>query len=393
MRIFVVEQDGAGGLAHYAYQLCTALSETGADVTLVTGRRYELGALPHSFTVDPRIGLWSATGTTLPESRIASTLVMISRKLRRPFRAIRYAYEWHRLTNHLIEQRPDIVQLSVIRFPFQAIFLRRMERAGLTLTQICHEFEKRELGRFTRMLGRRWSRTLYDSFTLIFLHGDANRDRFHEVFDIPHSRTRSIKHGDESMFHSVGPADPAPPPSTPTALFFGGLRPSKGIEDLIDAWELVRYEVEARLMICGEPAGVDPAELRARADRAGVAVSVDIDPTYQPMEAVPGLMRSATVAVLPYRSATASGVLQLAYAFGTPVVATAVGALAEDVEHGVTGLLVPPGDVDALARALIKLLSAPEEAHRMGEAAQEATSRFSWSAIASGIHAEYEALQ
>jgi glycosyltransferase involved in cell wall biosynthesis len=391
MRVFVIEQDGAGGLVHYAYQLCSALQDSGAEVTLVTGRHYELADLPHSFRVEPRIGLWSAVGITLPDSRIRSLLTRLGRKARRPLRAIRYAWEWKRLTDFVIAEHPDIVQLSIIRFPFQRFFLRRMKRNGLVLSQICHEFEPRERGRLVNRIHHRANREVFRTIDLVFLHGESNRELFHTLYPgIARSATRSIPHGDESLFTS---GEPTAAPERPTALFFGGLRPSKGIEDLIDAWEQVRYEIDARLVICGEPAGVDPAELRDRTERVGVAVSVDIDPTYQPMERVPELISGASVVVLPYRTATASGVLQLAYAFGRPVVATATGALAEDVEDGSTGLLVAPGDIDGLARALVKILGDRELAAHMGDNAHRAaTERFGWHGIAARITAEYEEL-
>jgi len=64
MSIFVVEQDGAGGPAHYSYQLCQALSGAGADVTVVTGQDYEFADLPHSsFAVEPHIRPWKAVET------------------------------------------------------------------------------------------------------------------------------------------------------------------------------------------------------------------------------------------------------------------------------------------------------------------------------------------
>ncbi len=393
MRIFVVEQDGAGGLIHYAYQLCQALSGAGADVTLVTGQHYELTDLPHSFVVEPRIKLWKAVGTSLPSSRLGSKGIQALRKIRRLFRGIRYTYEWHRLTRYLIVQRPDIVQFSLIRFPFQAVFLRRLRRAGLILTQICHEFESRERGSVARSLTVKASRAVFDSFDLIYLHGENNRQRFHAMFGLPTARTRAIRHGNESLFlqiadHGAG----LPPVGLPTALFFGGLRPSKGIEDLIDAWAHVRYEIDARLKICGEPQGIDPTDLRDRIERTGVAVSVEVDARYQPMEQVADLMRQATVVVLPYRSAAASGVLQVAYTFGVPVIATAVGTLTEDIKHGETGLLVEPGDISGLARALVKMLSDPDEARRMGDAARRASDRFGWEPIATSILADYREL-
>jgi glycosyltransferase involved in cell wall biosynthesis len=391
MRIHVVEPDGSGGLIHYAHQLCGAMAGIGAEVTLVTGRHFELADLPRSFRVEPRIPLWPATGTSLPTSRFGSTLVRFARRLRRAPRALRYAWAWSRLTAFLARERPDVVQFSVIRFPFQVRYLRRLRRRGITLTQICHEFEDRERGWFSRILRLRGNQAVFECFDRIYLHGESTRDRFHATFDIPRARTAAIRHGTEQMFIDLA-GEPRPgdgPMDPPTALFFGGLRPSKGIEDLIAAWEQVRYEVEARLVIAGEPEGVDPAALQEQVDRIGVSVSVTILPEYQPIDRVAALMRAATVVVLPYRSATASGVLHIAYAFGRPVVATALGALAEDVIPGETGLLVPPGDTTALARALIKMLADPAEASRMGDAAAAAVARFGWDAIARTIIDDY----
>nr|MCU0282122.1 glycosyltransferase family 4 protein [Acidimicrobiia bacterium] len=83
--------------------------------------------------------------------------------------------------------------------------------------------------------------------------------------------------------------------------------------------------------------------------------------------------------------------LQVAYAFGRPVVATTVGGLPDAVEDGVTGLLVPPADPPALARALVKLLSDPDEALRMGaEGRAVAEVRYSWEPIAAAILGVYQ---
>ncbi len=86
---------------------------------------------------------------------------------------------------------------------------------------------------------------------------------------------------------------------------------------------------------------------------------------------VPGEMAAAffqrsSIIALPYLSASTSGILTTAYAFGKPVVATSVGCLPEYVEEGVTGLLVPPADVEKLADAIVRLLSDDELRDRMG---------------------------
>jgi len=395
MRVFVVEPDGAGGMVHYAYQLCTALAGQGADVTLVTGRHYELASLPHNFTVDPRMHLWPAVGEEPPPSRVAALVAGLHHKARRTVRGLRYAAEWYRLTRHLLTERPDVVQFAIIRFPFQGIFLRRLRRAGITLTQICHEFEPRERGVLARSVNRWQSHTLYRSFDRIYLHGEESRRSFLRTFDINPALTTAIRHGNEAMFLDLMAADGdrrkryGLPPDVRVCLFFGGLRPSKGIEDLINAWSLVIDETDAHLIVCGQPAGIEPTSLEELVSRLGLSARVTIDAGYLPLNEVSGLFEIADVVVLPYRSAMASGVLQLAYAFGKPVVATSRGAFTEDVEDGRTGFLVEPCDVAGLGRALVKVLDNPAEASRMGRAARSESEQFAWEPIAASIMADY----
>ena len=81
--------------------------------------------------------------------------------------------------------------------------------------------------------------------------------------------------------------------------------------------------------------------------------------------------RRAAVVVLPYIEASQSGVVPMAYTFGKPVVATRTGGLPEVVEHGETGLLVPPHDEDALADAVIELLRDGDLRRRLGRKGRE----------------------
>jgi glycosyltransferase involved in cell wall biosynthesis len=399
MRVLVVETDGAGGMIHYAYQLCTALAAGGAEVTLVTSRDYELAHLPHSFAVRPILHMWpNIEPLPGPAGPARRALRRLGQKVRRGWRALRLAREWARLTRCLLRERPDVVQFAVIRFPFQEVFLRRLRRGGLYLSQVCHEYEFRESGHgLIRRLTARWARRVYPSFSAIFLHSEADRERFLSLYPVDPQRTHLIPHGNEFLFPRL--ADPGGdrrghygiPPGRPVALFFGGLRPSKGIPDLLEAFALARREIEATLLIAGYPAhGMEAAALEAAARRLGIADSVVVDARYLDLEEIGPLLRTATVAVLPYRNATASGALQVAYAFGRPVIATTVGGLPDAVDHGITGLLVPPADPPALARALVKLLSDPDEAERMGAMGRAAAeAKYSWEPIAGAIIGVY----
>ena len=149
----------------------------------------------------------------------------------------------------------------------------------------------------------------------------------------------------------------------------------------------LEHAPDAALVVAGHPvAGFDVDSLRRIVTEANIEGAVTIDARYLPLSEVGPLVRSATVVALPYLSGTASGVLQAAYSFDRPVIATDVGSLAEAVEHGVTGLVVPPGDPAALAAALSKMLTDPDEAASMGRAAGRASlERFGWETIATRV--------
>lgn len=138
-------------------------------------------------------------------------------------------------------------------------------------------------------------------------------------------------------------------------LFFGMVRPYKGLDLLIRA---LPGAPGARLIVAGhfwEPVG----RYRGLADRLGVADRVEFEPGYVEAQHISSLFARADVLVMPYRSASASIVPAMAFAHGRPVIATSVGSLREAVADGVTGAIVPPGDVDALTAAIRRLSERP----------------------------------
>src|SRR5215213_9280049 len=114
LRVCVVEFLGHGGLIHYAYQLCTALSGAGIEVELVTDRDYELDARPHNFRVNKILKLWNPrpAGKVEWQDGFAGKA---KRLLRRMNRAAVYYAAWTALIRHVLRERPDIVQFGEIR--------------------------------------------------------------------------------------------------------------------------------------------------------------------------------------------------------------------------------------------------------------------------------------
>jgi glycosyltransferase involved in cell wall biosynthesis len=161
-------------------------------------------------------------------------------------------------------------------------------------------------------------------------------------------------------------AAPAPrprPTGPPVIVYASRLVAEKGVDTLLDA--AGRLPAGVRLRMLGS--GRMERQVRARVAAEGLPVDV-LGP--QPPEVVRALLHEATAAVLPAQwwENCPMAVLE-AGALGVPVAASAVGGIPELIEDGATGLLVPPGNADALAGALTELVQRPDDAARLGAAA------------------------
>jgi glycosyltransferase involved in cell wall biosynthesis len=164
---------------------------------------------------------------------------------------------------------------------------------------------------------------------------------------------------------------PAEPPAVgpgplpgPQVLFAGRLTPQKGLRYLLEAVRMSR--VPYRLIVAGE--GPDAAGSRALAGRLGLADRVDFV-GWRSLEQMEGLYAACALVVVPSVWPEPFGMVgPEAMGHAKPVVASAVGGIPDWLEDGVTGFLVPPGDVRALAGRIDRLLEDGDLAHRMGEA-------------------------
>ena len=168
----------------------------------------------------------------------------------------------------------------------------------------------------------------------------------------------------------------------PTLLFFGQIRPYKGLEYLMDALPNVLARMECTLLIVGEFYWGEEA-YRQRISRRGLGERVRIVNRYVPNEEVELYFRAADLIVLPYVTASQSGVLQIAQSFSLPAVATQVGGLPDQVSHGNTGYLVPPRDSEALANAILTFFR-EHKAEEFRRNIERAHSCYGWSWVDDG---------
>lgn len=162
----------------------------------------------------------------------------------------------------------------------------------------------------------------------------------------------------ESIKHTIG--------------FFGRIEPYKGLDLLVEAFEKQKNK-ELKLLIAGSGSIDETVRTKIQNNRNIILINRYIeDDEFQ------DLMNQIDFVVLPYRRASQSGVIPMAFAFGKTVVATQVGALEEQVPNGV-GVLVMP-DSDELANAIDVLYSSPERIIEFGKHARTyAQTELSWS--------------
>ena len=166
---------------------------------------------------------------------------------------------------------------------------------------------------------------------------------------------------------TIPPRVPGPGPCR--LLFFGIVRPYKGLDVLLRA--MARAPEHVTLTVAGEFWGKAESETRSLIRRLRLTGRVTVRPGYVPADQIPGLFGAADALVLPYRSATSSQNAWLAFEYGLPVVVTRAGTLADPVRDGVDGVVCDPGDEDDLLRALVRI-SAPGETQRLRSAVQAA---------------------
>lgn len=144
-------------------------------------------------------------------------------------------------------------------------------------------------------------------------------------------------------------------------LFFGYVRRYKGLHVLLRAMARLLPLLDVHLLVVGE-FYEDERPYREEISTLGLEDHVRLYSGYIPNAEVARFFSAADAVVLPYTSATQSGIAQIAYNFNLPVIATDVGGLAEVVLDGRTGFVVPPNDPEALAAAIGRLYTEGRQA-------------------------------
>jgi glycosyltransferase involved in cell wall biosynthesis len=366
MRVQIV--DPAAYTPPYDHALAGALARAGAQVELVTCR-FPYGPVPRESgyqVIDHFYRHASRPG--------------IGARSRRLLRGVEHVRDMRRYRS--VAERADLVHYQWLPLPRLDRRLLAPKRPRIfTMHWRLPEAGTPIAGTLTKLLAE---------MDAVVVHSEHGARRLEAEFGLPGERMRVIPHGAFDYLtrqeDEVPLADELREVTGPVILAFGLIRPYKGTDVLLEAFQRVEG---AELWVVGMPR-MPMEELRELARRAPGTVRF-VDRFVTDAE-IPAFMRRADLVVLPYRNIEQSGVLYTALAFGRPLVLSSVGGFPEVAERG-AARLVPPEDPGELAEALNELLADTGTRQALGDAAaREAATTYSWERIGEQTMALYREL-
>lgn len=348
-----------GGIAHYNTLLAETLRQHRKLLFISFSQQYPSWLFPGESDRDP-----TKRPLTTPAEYLLNPLNPLS---------------WWKTLRRIKSWQPDLVIVPwwhPFFAPVWGSLGRALKQALPTrkLLFLCHNVLPHENGRFDR-LALRYALTPADGY---LVHAESKAAQLKGLFPnatvVVHSHPTYAALGQgERPFSLPVPSD------KPVLLFCGLIRPYKGLDILLQAMPLVLEEQAVHLAIVGE-FWRDKASYEQQIEQQQLEPHLTLVDSYVPNDLLAAYIRRADVVVLPYRSATQSGIVQLAFGLGTPVITTNVGGLPEVVENGRSGLVVPPEDPAQLAKAINRYFANNLKMSFQDYIGQQ-QARFSWESL------------
>lgn len=368
MRVLMVDLPAKGGMVLYTGDLCRSLAAQGAEVTLLTSTEYERKPADATFDVLPRLRPMHGN------KRFVTRLHWM---------ADRFGIAlWNGVVRNNIVRNGswDVVHLQQIVAPVDQFILRPIT-GQMPLVLTVHD----TIPHAERFVSRPSAlRCAYRHFDRLIVHYERGRANLVERYGVPADRIEVIPHG-LRMVGAVESQEDARrklglPPGRRILLFFGTVRPDKGLGTLLKAMARARQQIENVLLVIAGSAPKDTGfgEYEKLITALGLDPQVKRFIRFIEDEEIPRFFAAADVCTLPYdHFDSQSGVLMQAYAHYRPVLVTDVGAVGDMVRADGVGVVVTPADPDALAEGL-REVTQNHEKYR-DKCGPKTTMKYTWS--------------
>ena len=294
-------------------------------------------------------------------------------------------FSWRKTANKIIDLEPDLVLFSFWLAFFAPAFsgvAKKIKKYSDTIIMvICNNIIPHE----EHLLDTRLTKIFFgfiDSFVVLSKKVENELLSF-----VPGAKYKYSPHPVYNIFKNTLSKEQAKAElkiaTKKVLLFFGLIRKYKGLDILINAMEKINTELEDyTLLIVGE-CYENKDKYTDLIKKAGITDNVQCHYSFVPDNEVGKYFSAADVVVLPYKTASQSGIVQIAYHFDTPVIVSNVGGLPEIVDEGKTGYCVEPSP-NSFAKA-IKAFYEKDNISEMNSKISDYKSRFSWDNIVKAI--------
>ncbi len=387
--------DPANNSPFYNFSLLTALEDNGCVISFFTSR----------FTVNEQLKFDKLRYLHYFFFRVSTKISKKYPSLReyRPFRFLRgmeFIVDLTRLYFYLRNADYKIVHIHWTAVPmFTWWFIRLLARRGIKIVYTVNNIYKKDNDNGENAENKYVRKILYYSDRVI-VFTQKTKDELLSHVSLCQDKVKVVPHGNYDIFRITHHLDKKTARRSiglavekKVLLFFGRVETYKGLIYLINALNIVKEkESQIYLLIVGKfNSGSDIEELITRDKLESYVMH---ESRFIPFRDVEKYFVSADVIVMPYIICTHSGIHYMAYSFGKPVIATSCGELAETIEYGKSGFLVPPKNEKALSDFILKYfkLSENEQSEMSKYCLKIAEEKYSWQPIARKLMEVYNSL-
>ena len=361
----------------YSVCLCTGLSNTGLDVRLLTPENKQV-----SGRVNFKVLRW-APSKVRGESKTAKLIKFL---------------EYHlQILISIKNKEIDIIHYQFFRHQFfECIFIIILRQLGIPVVFTAHNVMPHEKSRQVYTLNK----MVYKYSKAIIVHSEYIKKTLVANFNINEEKIAVIPHGNFDFYlpklmitkvdarKKIGLSV-----NDDVLLFFGHIRKYKGLDLLLDGFEIAAGKnSKLHLIIAGAPFSKELAdEYRVRIENIATSDRIHYYSEFIPQDDVSTYFLAADLIVLPYKNIYHSGIMHLAFSFGKPIIATDIGDFRETIEHGKGGYILERNNAETLAETIAKTFFNKKVIANMGKYVKALSdTKYSWNDIAARTRELYE---
>jgi D-inositol-3-phosphate glycosyltransferase len=292
---------------------------------------------------------------------------------------------WIKIGRELKSEAPDLLVIKhwmPFFAPIYGTITRIVRKNNKTkILVICHNIIPHEKKPGDKIL----TKYFFDSIDYFITLSKSVQDELFSLY--PNAREKLLFHPVYSNFGNSVSKESARKKlnlsSEKVMLFFGFIRDYKGLDVLLEAVSLIKDKIDFTLIVAGEFYSNEEKYV-SLIKTLNLENKVKLFSDFIPTNEVKNYFCACDVVVLPYKSATQSGIVQIANNFDKPMISTNVGGLGEVIASGKTGYLVEKENPKELAEAILKYYNEEKEAEFVNNIRNE-SAKYSWSEFVKGM--------